>query len=150
MWYQKNNPCVTFMDCRKGTFRYKHYDRWVVEPDVVSEWKDMPFPDNTFDMVIFDPPHIIQKSEKGNIIAEYGKLPPESWRQMLTEGIKQCFRVLKNDGFFILKWCENDKKIDEIIKLCPYPPLFGTKTGKANNNHWIVFIKYNVNHTLEG
>ena len=31
--------------------------------------------------------------------------------------------------------------VSEIIKLAPYSPLFGHKSGKLNKTHWIVFMK---------
>jgi len=32
--------------------------------------------------------------------------------------------------------------------LFPYYPLFGTRTGNSNNNHWVLFLKYDVNQKL--
>ena len=29
-----------------------------VDPDVVADFRDMPFEDDVFDMVVFDPPHL--------------------------------------------------------------------------------------------
>lgn len=148
MWYQKKHPYVTFMDERNGM-----YGNYKIQPDVVSEWKDMPFADNTFDMVVFDPPHIIQNSDNGNMVQEYGRLSPATWSSVLQNGIEQCFRVLKQDGFFVLKWAKADKfahsiPIEQILKLVPYPPLFGTRTGKKDTNHWIVFIKWRPEQPL--
>ena len=50
-------------------------------------------------------------------------------------------RVLKPHGSFIFKWNETDIKVEEPLKLFPYPPMFGTRTGQKNNTHWICFIK---------
>jgi SAM-dependent methyltransferase len=159
IWYQKNHPFVTFMDKRNGTFiarsensklKDNHYKK--INPDVISEWKDAPFPDNYFDMVIFDPPHKIGNKEKKTCSLEvsYGMLYTDTRKQELKTGIKKLFDILKPEGIFILKWCETDKPLMDVLKLFPYKPLFGTRTGQKNMNHWIVFLKYNVNHTLEG
>jgi len=62
--------------------------------------------------------------------------------------------VLKPEGVFILKWCETSIKIEDIIKLFPYPPIFGNKTMGSNpakndgKNHWLVFLKYDMNKKL--
>lgn len=40
-----------------------------VEPDVVGDFRDIPFEDNTFNMVVFDPPHLL----KGGIAADLVK-----------------------------------------------------------------------------
>jgi len=159
IWYQKNHPFVTFMDIRKGytgntdgtKLRNKRYFR--LNPDIISEWKDAPFEDNSFDMVIFDPPHLIidRNSNKSCLALRYGCLYKDDWQKVLREGIKKLFDVLKPNGIFILKWCENSAKVEEIIKLCPYPPLFGsnTKSKGHTQNFWILFLKHNVNKNLE-
>lgn len=151
MWYQKNYPLVTWMDKRNGKYYYatennpkKCID---VNPDVVSEWKDALFPDNYFDMIIFDPPHIIRKTANSKMILQYGKLRTETWKYDLKEGIDKLFKILKSEGVFILKWAESGGgKIEDVLKLFPYPPLFGTRTGANSDNHWIVFLKYDVNN----
>ena len=162
MWFQKNHPLVTYMDKRSGNFLYWNKtkaEKTVVKinPDVVSEWKDMPFDNNHFDMVLFDPPHIIQKGDSKNPIkmeVYYSYLPKDSWREILKDGIDELFRVLKPEGVFVFKWAETKVSIDEILKLFPYPPIFGNRTkdlNKAKNDtvHWLLFLKYNVNSKLD-
>ena len=143
IWYQKNHPDVTFLDKRKGVFGKNI--KYNINPDVVCEWKDMPFPDNTFDMVIFDPPHIIQNAESGDMVAEYGKLGTKTWKDELKVGFNQCFRVLKEDGIFILKWAEciesKGKKINELLEMIEYNPLVGTRVGYRSTTLWIIFKK---------
>ena len=94
-------------------------------------------------IIVFDPPHLIQPKNKKllGMVACYGVLYIDEWKEQLTAGISDLFRSLKSNGTFILKWCENNKKVDDIIKLFPYKPMFGTRTGQRNNNHWICFIK---------
>jgi len=154
IWFQKNHPFVTFMDKRNGKYYFitpsgkKKCTK--VNPDIVSEWKDAPFPDNYFDMVIFDPPHIIRgEKTTGKLILDYGKLNCKTWEQELKVGIKKLFKILKPEGTFILKWNECNKPINKIIKLFPYQPLFGTRTGLNNKNIWLVFLKYDVNDKLD-
>ena len=158
IWYQKNHPFVTFMDRRKGIFDFDNpstlsrYRRYKVNPDIVSEWKDTPFPNNHFDMVVFDPPHLIKNkgSKEYNMMKAYGYLDKDTWRQDLKQGIKKLFDVLKPEGIFILKWCENSVKVEEVIKLCPYPPLFGsnTKSKGKTANFWILFLKHSIDNKL--
>ena len=153
MWFQKNHPLVTFMDKRYGKYFYQYpnspkkeiYD---IKPDVVSEWKDAPFPDDYFDLIIFDPPHIIQNSEKGSLPIKYTVLKPGTWNNILKNGIEKLFKILKPEGIFIFKWNECSKDVEDVIKLCPYKPLFGTRTGLNNKNIWLVFLKYDVNMKL--
>jgi hypothetical protein len=35
-----------------------------IPADVIGTWDKLPFPDNSFDCVIFDPPHVYHMSEK--------------------------------------------------------------------------------------
>lgn len=159
IWYQKNHPFVTFMDKRKETVdtrsdnNLKNSRRYKINPDVVSEWKDAPFPDNYFDMIVFDPPHLawVNNKKESSLDKAYGyfKSKDECKRQ-ITEGVNKLFKILKPEGIFILKWCENSIPIDEIIKLMPYQPLFGSNTKSKGHtaNYWIVFLKYDVNMKL--
>ena len=160
IWYQKNHPFVTFMDERNGVFstvlsknlKFKNRRRYKINPDIISEWKDAPFPDNYFDMVIFDPPHmIIERGKKPpNMSVPYGILYKDNYKRVLKDGMAKLFDILKPEGIFILKWCENSAPVDEIIKLAPYPPLFGsnTKSKGHTQNFWILFLKYDVNKKL--
>ena len=158
MWYQKNHPFVTFMDNRIGKFeacnestKLKDRRRRKISPDVVSEWKDVPFPDNHFDIVIFDPPFKIESknTKEAGVHIPYGRLYKETWKKDIKEGVKELFRVLKPEGVFILKWCEICKPLSDVLQLFPYPPMFGTRTGQKNNTHWICFIKYDINIKLD-
>ncbi|HUS99624.1 MAG TPA: SAM-dependent methyltransferase [Candidatus Thermoplasmatota archaeon] len=160
IWYQKNHPFVTFMDVRKGNIdsktegvKFKSRRRWKINPDVVSEWKDAPFPDNYFDMIIFDPPHILTEDGKtlSALQKEYGTLNKNNYKEVLKTGINKLFEILKPEGTFILKWCENSVPVNEIIKLVPYQPLFGSNTKSKGHtaNYWIVFLKYRMDKTLE-
>lgn len=159
IWYQKNHPFVTFMDKRKEKCIESNHAigkkrRVKIDPDVVSEWKDAPFPDNYFDMVIFDPPHLVISRDKKKLCTlekQYGVLYKDNWRITLKDGIAKLFKTLKPEGVFILKWCENSVKVDEIIKLMPYPPLFGSNTKSKGHtaNYWILFLKYDMNIHLD-
>ena len=77
----------------------------------------MPYEDGSFSMVVFDPPHLkytgSQKEAKGYQMIKYGSLPSD-WREILTKGFAECFRVLKPGGFLIFKWNETDIKVSEI------------------------------------
>lgn len=60
---------------------------------------------------------------------------------MLRRGFAECFRVLDDDGVLIFKWSEVQIPLKEILPLAPYPPLFGNRSGKNNNTHWLCFMK---------
>ena len=87
IWYQKNHPFVIFLDKRKvDCIESRHpigkKRRVKINPDVVSEWKDAPFPDDYFDMIIFDPPHLIVDRDKKlpGMAIEYGCLYKDNYK----------------------------------------------------------------------
>jgi ubiquinone/menaquinone biosynthesis C-methylase UbiE len=71
---------------------------------------------------------------------KYGRLFP-SWKDDISQGFSECFRVLKQDGILIFKWNEIQIKVSEILELTNHKPLFGHKSGKQANTHWIAFMK---------
>jgi len=151
IWYQKNHPYVTFMDKRNGLYdsktenvKFKQRRRFKIKPNVVADWtKTIPFDNDTFDMVIFDPPFTTGTigCKKNNFVTQYEVLNKTTWESDLRFGISELFRVLKPDGFFIFKWAELSIKIDKVLKLFPYRPLYGSQMGTRNHLYWIVFIK---------
>jgi SAM-dependent methyltransferase len=158
IWYQKDLPFVTFMDKRSqiintlqngNALKTKRVFR--VKPDVIADWtKELPFSDGAFDLVVFDPPQCVKKDHwKESVIHKrYGFLDEKTWRMDLEKGAAELFRVLRDDGFFILKWSEREIPLDDVLKLLPYQPLFGTRAGQRNNTHWILFVKRQINGRL--
>lgn len=145
MWFDKHDARALFVDKRCevhpidiGTPGTRGRSPIVVEPDELVDFTSMPFADESFHLVVFDPPHIERKSAKGLFTRKYGYLTGD-WRETLRKGFSECFRVLKPHGTLVFKWSESEHTTSEILKLTPYKPLFGHRTGKAT--HWCVFMK---------
>ena len=143
-YFDKHDSRVLFQDIRKVKTTLCDGRPFEVSPDVQADFTNMPYEDGSFSMVVFDPPHLkytgSQKEAKGYQMIKYGSLPKD-WREMLTKGFAECFRVLKPGGFLIFKWNETDIKVSEILKLTPEKPVFGHISGKRSNTHWICFMK---------
>ena len=142
MWFDKNDERAIFLDKRKET----HVDVYpcgtktnIINPDFLGDFTDIKYPNNSFWHVVFDPPHIEQKTES-QITKKYGSLKGD-WRLMIEKGFKECFRILKPNGTLIFKWSDVQFPVKEILKLTPYKPMYGHKSGKKMNTHWISFIK---------
>ncbi len=143
-WFDKQNPNVTFMDkriqppveCGKG----RNMRMFECTPDVVADFKSIPYPDNTFSLVVFDPPHFKQAGEKSYMAMKYGKLPKD-WQTELHVGFWECMRILKNEGVLIFKWNETQITVSEIIKAIGCEPLFGNRSGRLSKTHWLCFMK---------
>lgn len=111
-----------------------------VRPDMVMDFRAMPFPDRAFKLVAFDPPHLVRAGPKSWLAAKYGKLS-EDWRDDLRQGFAECFRVLDEHGVLVFKWNETQVKLAEVLALTPNQPLFGNTSGRKAGTHWLVFMK---------
>lgn len=144
-YFNKHDERVLFQDIRKMDTILCDGRHFSVEPDVLADFRSMPYPDNSFRMVVFDPPHLKYTGSKKEAqnwqMKKYGCLPAHGWEEVLRQGFAECFRVLENGGFLIFKWNETDIKVGEILALTPYKPVFGHISGKRANTHWICFLK---------
>lgn len=112
----------------------------VVKPDLIADFTNLPFPTDSFALVVFDPPHMEKLGDSGHYAMAYGKLRGD-WRNELRKGFAECFRVLKPHGTLIFKWCEIEIPLSEVLKLTPEQPLFGHRSGKKMQTHWCAFLK---------
>lgn len=62
-WYEKDLDFVTFQDVRVGIKEYSGGRKIRIEPNHIGNVTDMDFGDETFDLVIFDPPHMIAREK---------------------------------------------------------------------------------------
>ena len=145
-WFDRNNPVAVFCDKRRES--HDLADRsstgsvrtLVIDPDLQADFTALPFSDNSFALVVFDPPHLIRNGAKGWLAKKYGKLGAD-WREEITKGFAEGFRVLKPEGVLIFKWSEHEIPFSQILKLTPERPLIGNRCGKSAKSHWIVFMK---------
>lgn len=148
MWFDRQNQNVLFADKRSETITVTDRShgnatgqRTIhIAPDTLMDFRAMPFADGTFKMVVFDPPHLVRAGPRSWLAAKYGKLS-DNWREDLTKGFAECFRVLSDDGVLVFKWNETQVKLREVLALTPRQPLFGNKSGKKAGTHWLVFMK---------
>jgi SAM-dependent methyltransferase len=143
-WFNAKDSRAVFVDRRRETLVFNHPSgnrTDTIDPDVLADFTNLPFPDDTFALVVMDPPHIVGKEWwKGRACKRYGVLEGD-WREMLRKGFAECFRVLRPQGTFVFKWNECSVPVGEILALTDEPPLFGHRSGKASKTHWVTFMK---------
>lgn len=141
-WFDKQNPNVVFCDNREIPLHEYYPHRYIeIKPDIVCDFTHLPFGDNSFKLVVFDPPHLRRAGPKSWIALKYGCLD-ESWPQMIHDGFRECMRILDDFGTLIFKWSEVQIPLKEVLKSIGVAPLFGHRGGKNNNTHWLCFMKF--------
>ena len=147
MWFDKKDERCLYADQREAELKINHLPSQVgraskkVQADQIHDFRNMPYKDESFYHVVFDPPHVRNISLKSVVGFSYGSLDKETWEEDLTKGFAECFRVLKKNGTLIFKWNEVDIPLKEVLKLTVEKPLYGHRSGKKANTHWVSFIK---------
>lgn len=145
MWFNKQNPNTLYVDirdtkeivkdCRNDVGRLI-----VVKPDIVADFRNLPFANDLFWHVVFDPPHLEKLGHNSDLAKKYGRLLP-TWEDDIKQGFSECFRVLKPNGTLNFKWNEQQIKLTKILELTEYKPLYSQNTGKNNATIWVTFVK---------
>ena len=140
MWFDKENPNTIYSDIRDEEHELCDGRRLEVHPDITADFRDMPWPDNSFKLVVFDPPHMKRLGRSSWMAKKYGVLNYH-WRDDICQGLTECLRVLEPHGILIFKWNASQIPFNEIMKLLPQQPLFGHTSGKGGLTTWMVFMK---------
>lgn len=146
MWFDKDDPRALFIDRRRevhamdlGTPGTARRQPLIIEPSIQASFTALPFADETFRLVVFDPPHLFPRRAGNLLNKKYGVMKAD-WLEQTRGGFSECFRVLKDAGILIFKWSDGDVQCHKILRLAlPHKPLFGTRRGRQT--HWIVFMK---------
>jgi len=146
-YFDKDNPNVLFVDKRtvhneiiwnsKDNNSVRKID---VMPDVVADFRKLPFADESFYHVVFDPPHLVNVGDTSYMGKKYGKLPKD-WKNAIKKGFDECWRVLKTHGTLVFKWNAVQVPAEDVIEAIGRRPLYGNRCGKQNRTHWMVFFK---------
>lgn len=147
MWFNKCDGRALFVDNRSEEHTVtdrSHGKAWgkrsfSIKPDMLASFEALPFPDSSFPLVVFDPPHI-NHGGRGFMVKKYGLLG-DNWREVIGHGFAECFRVLAPMGTLVFKWSECDIPVRDVLALTPERPLFGQRCGAKARTHWLVFMK---------
>jgi len=141
-WFNKHHQNTLYIDNRKREKGYQDArPNKEIIPDMIADFRELPFSDNSFKLVVFDPPHIFAKGETFRMVKEYGWLNRESWKEDIKRGFDECWRVLDDFGVLIFKWNEASVKRKEVLEVIQREPLFGHPNGSKVPTHWFCFMK---------
>ncbi|GKX61284.1 class I SAM-dependent methyltransferase [Leminorella grimontii] len=140
-WFNKQDERAVFSDIRKEHHTLCDGRQLDINPDVIADFRNLPFDDEQFSLVIFDPPHLSRCGPNGWQGKKYGVLNKKTWRDDLRAGFSEGFRVLRPHGTLIFKWNEVQIPLKEILALTDQKPAIGHLSGKRSDTHWISFLK---------
>ena len=108
IWFDKNYRDATYLDIREE-----------VKPDIVGDSTHTNFPDGSFDLVVFDPPHVNcgVNSQMGKT---YGHFTTERIREIIRGTSKEAWRITKEDALMAFKWNDHDQKLNKVLALMPW------------------------------
>lgn len=148
MWFNKSHPRAVYMDNRRlMKAGFLEHPGFKVDPDIKGDFRKMKFKNNSFKLVVFDPPHLSSLSKTSWMAKKYGILSEKTWKKDLRKGFDECWRVLDWNGILVFKWsiAESSKKrsksVKEVVEVIGREPLFGHPTGKVGKTMWMCFMK---------
>lgn len=141
MWFDKGDSRAVFCDIRAETHILCDGRVFAVCPDTVTDFRALPFPDESFRLICFDPPHLERAGEDSWMRKKYGALNRLTWADDLAKGFNECWRVLKPGGTLFFKWNETQIAIRRVLQCFSQQPTFGHTTTTNLKTHWIVFYK---------
>ncbi len=145
IWFDKQNANTVYCDCRReeyiksfgATGSTRHL---IINPDLICDFRKLPFENNIFSLVVFDPPHIMNLKQNAWYRKAYGTLD-DNWQDTIKRGFDECMRVLKQDGVLVFKWAETSISTPCLIDVIGERPLIGHRSGKKATTHWMLFMK---------
>lgn len=139
-WFERSYPLALFSDVRREDHTLCDGRTFTVSPDTIADFRSLPHSDESFNLIVFDPPHLDKVGDSSWMYKKYGRLG-QDWRQDLSDGFNECWRVLRRGGTLIFKWNETQIKLRDVLACFSQRPLFGHTTTHNLKTHWMVFYK---------
>lgn len=143
-WFDKKHPNVVYVDIREEQHTLCDGRKLEINPDVVADFRSLPFENESFNLVVFDPPHLHKLGKSSWMAKKYGVLLP-TWKNDIREGFSECMRVLKPGGVLIFKWNEDQITVKQVLSAIGESPLFGHPSGRSGKTKWMTYMKAPVN-----
>lgn len=139
-WFQKDHPNVVYGDIRSETHILCDGRTLTIQPDEIMDFRDIQYPDRSFKLIVFDPPHMKTLGKNSWMAKKYGVLWSDR-KDDIKRWFDECWRVLDDYGTMIFKWSESEVPLKELLSLFHKQPLFGHTTGRNGKTIWVCFMK---------
>lgn len=93
-WYDRDNKYTVYQDNRELDTTLCDGRKLEITPGLFGDFRKMIYADNYFDLVVFDPPHLVRAGKTSWLAQKYGVLD-ENWKADIKAGFAECFRVLR-------------------------------------------------------
>ena len=144
-YFDKNNVSVLFGDIRDESYWMSDYSKLVIHPDQQLDARELPFADNSFHLVVLDPPHLYNCGKNSDLGKSYGVLNKATWETDLKQIFDEAWRVLKPNSTLIFKWADKDITLNHLLYVLGREPIFGDKKTSGRKldtrRFWLVFFK---------
>jgi len=119
-------PCLDATAGYRMMWPTKQMEGWVyldkrpeVKPDLVAMWSNLPFRDNVFEVIMFDPPHLIDRGGMGKIIQKMReKYTTWSRRKDVAPTIFKAAKEFSRVGnILILKWYDDKVSLWQLYSV---------------------------------
>lgn len=106
--------CIADVTYGKGNFwkdNHGEYDRVLSDISTGTDFRDLPYEDASFQMVVFDPPYMYnpKRTVKRSVASTYRLndeidiTTNEKVLKLYSDGMAECYRVLQIGGFMVVK-----------------------------------------------
>ena len=102
-WFDTSRHDTVYMDNRELDTKLCDGRRLVIKPNVVADFHDMPFPDETFALVVFDPPHLIRAGRTSPLTEPMHTVVSKEKRSLGTVRIGEEGYVITDIGMRMLQ-----------------------------------------------
>lgn len=141
MWFQKSHPNTIYFDQRNEQHTLCDGRALHINPDLIGDFTSLPFENEQFYLIVFDPPHMVKLGQNSWMAQKYGVLLP-TCETDLRAGFEECWRVLRPNGTLIFKWNDVQVPLSKVLGLFPQTPLFGHSSAKHGKTFWVTYFKF--------
>lgn len=143
IWFDKNYPDATFIDVRaKGETSELHQE------NQVADCRHTPFRAGTFDLVVFDPPHMAI-GPNAEMAKRYGSFSSAYIRELCAAAFVEFYRVLRPDGLVAFKWNDHDTPLSRVLPISGFDALVGVRVARRmhhkSETSWVLLRRRATN-----